>query len=378
MLQEAESQTAADQPQQATSIFDELEAQESQSAEGEEPGASAAEGELGQEDLAGGAQTREEEADWLPTEQDKVFPDEVYQRYAQRYPKIAKMLEEDPTNEDLRRLLHDKINTDIFLKQQQQAQTTPEEQQAEAVRQQLTPEQANAAWQSNYLQQLDTDTEQILDPHMTDRFGQELVAAMGVDPNAQDTMSQNLIANAPAIVRTLAKMGVNLFQSLFANSDIANWAVGRGMQQYEGFQDFWLDTSRQKAWEAVCNSNPEYRNLPAYGTQEWLQAIQQVAAMVPGFEEAVFVDASGRRLSTMQNFVRKSQIAASLLAGQRVEPDEIKRAVDKGRELEKHAARSRINGQLGAGQSTRNAPRVTGNEDLFGSPGEVRVSHRIG
>src|SRR4051812_32617178 len=56
---------------------------------------------------AGEEQDSSEDADWLPDEQQKVFPDEVVARYAKsRYPEIVKLLENDPTNGQLRQLLH--------------------------------------------------------------------------------------------------------------------------------------------------------------------------------------------------------------------------------------------------------------------------------
>jgi hypothetical protein len=61
-------------------------------------------------------QQEETAEDWLPTDQDKVFPDEIYSRYAQRYG----LSPEDAANPSLRQLLTDKINTDIFVRQQQQ------------------------------------------------------------------------------------------------------------------------------------------------------------------------------------------------------------------------------------------------------------------
>src|SRR5262249_49983954 len=63
--------------------------------------------------------SQEENADaWLPREQDKVFPDETYAKYAQRY----QLSPEQASNPLIRQLLHDKINSDIFLRQQQDQQ----------------------------------------------------------------------------------------------------------------------------------------------------------------------------------------------------------------------------------------------------------------
>src|SRR5690348_14878143 len=62
--------------------------------------------------------------DWLPSEQDKVFPDEVLSRYCERYGVDPVAL----TNPQLRQLLVDKINTDIYVQQlrEQEQQQEPE------------------------------------------------------------------------------------------------------------------------------------------------------------------------------------------------------------------------------------------------------------
>ena len=54
----------------------------------------------------------EDDPSWLPDEQQKVFLDDVIARYAKRYGYTAEQIGENP---QLRQLLHDKINRDIFL-----------------------------------------------------------------------------------------------------------------------------------------------------------------------------------------------------------------------------------------------------------------------
>ena len=54
----------------------------------------------------------EDDPSWLPDEQQKVFPDEVIAKYAKRYGYTEEQIRDNP---GLRQLLHDKINSDIFL-----------------------------------------------------------------------------------------------------------------------------------------------------------------------------------------------------------------------------------------------------------------------
>src|SRR5579872_5696890 len=63
-------------------------------------------------------QPEESADDWLPQEQDRTFTDEALLRYAQRYQKDEQWLS-DPLN---RQLLVDKLNSDIYLRQQQEQQ----------------------------------------------------------------------------------------------------------------------------------------------------------------------------------------------------------------------------------------------------------------
>ena len=56
--------------------------------------------------------TEEDDPNWLPTDQQKVFPDDVIAKYAKRYGYTEEQIRDNP---GLRQLLHDKINSDIFL-----------------------------------------------------------------------------------------------------------------------------------------------------------------------------------------------------------------------------------------------------------------------
>jgi len=64
--------------------------------------------------------TTTEETDdpnWLPDEQQKVFPDDVVAKYGKRYGYTAEEIAADPR---IRQALHDKINSDIFIAQQRE------------------------------------------------------------------------------------------------------------------------------------------------------------------------------------------------------------------------------------------------------------------
>ena len=64
--------------------------------------------------------TEEDDPNWLPTDQQKVFPDDVIAKYAKRYGYAEEQIRDNP---GLRQLLHDKINSHIFLAQVRDGQS---------------------------------------------------------------------------------------------------------------------------------------------------------------------------------------------------------------------------------------------------------------
>ena len=65
-------------------------------------------------------QTEKDDPNWLPDDQQKVFPDDVIAKYAKRYGYTEEQIWENP---GLRQLLHDKINSDIFLAKMRDGQS---------------------------------------------------------------------------------------------------------------------------------------------------------------------------------------------------------------------------------------------------------------
>ena len=123
-------------------------------------------------------QSDETSEDWLPSDQDKVFPDEVYAKYAQRY----QLTPEQATDPLLRQLLHDKINTDIFVRQQQQqAEQWQEEAEAEP---EPEPTQQQLPSRDQWSQQIEQAVQRTTDPEVAKAFHSEFLKAFGV-PDAE-------------------------------------------------------------------------------------------------------------------------------------------------------------------------------------------------
>jgi len=303
-------------------------------------------------------QQQEAAEDWLPTEQDKVFPDEVLQRYCQRYGLDENIL----ANPQLRQLVTDKINTDIFLQQQreQQEQFEPEpEPEPTHSEPQVTREQ--------YFQNLDRVVAERTDPQVAKQFHAEFLKAFGV-PDTE--IAKASPQQAMAFTHTASKYMLNLMNTFMGDM------LGAQLQQqisqaFPGFGDMYERSSMAMAWDRVRNSDPKFGNLPAYGTKQFSQTLRQAANQIPGFDEMQFTDQNGKALPPQANAMRKYEMLAKIASGQSVNPQLLQQAAAAGARNAKRADIRRANGNLGSGQSksaggaTRNSSKFQTNDDLF-------------
>ncbi len=295
-------------------------------------------------------QVEEVAEDWLPTDQDKVFPDEVYARYGERY-NLSPEQAQDPL---VRQLLHDKINADIYIQQQreQQEQQIEPELQAEPTREQpqLTREQ--------YFQQLERTVQERTDPEVAKSFHREF---MGVwqKPEAEQPM---------AFAQVASKYMLNLVQTFIP--DLLQAQLSQQVNQaFPGFGEMYERSSYAMAWDQVRNSNPKFQELPAYGTKEFSKTLRTAAARIPGFDEMQFTDAQGKLLPPQENAMRKYSMLAQAASGQNINPQLLQQAAASGARNARRAQVTRTNGNLGSGQSKAasqaKSSKFQSNDDLF-------------
>lgn len=302
-------------------------------------------------------QTTEEVAeDWLPTDQDKVFPDEVYARYAQRY----QLTPEQAADPLLRQLLHDKINTDIFVRQQQQQAEQFEEPEPEQ-QQEPTPQQLPSYEQ--YFQQIDQQIQQRTDPRVAKDFHDGFLRVFGV-PEAE--IAKATPQQQMALTTHLSKFALNLFNT-FAPDVLGSQLPNQLSQAFPGFDKMWERSSYAMAWDQVRNSNPQYEGLPVYGTKEFRQTLRDASSKFPEMM-AAFEGPDGKIPPA------KAQQAYALLAriatGQTVDPQLIQRAATAQAQNIRRAEVKRAAANLGSGQSKaasgrQNTSRFQTNSDIF-------------
>lgn len=340
------------------------------SAENQEllsPESSAEETEVqGNEGTSATAGAESEQAYQLPDEQSKVWSESDLQEYADnRYPELAKILADqnlpEPTRKQVRQILHDKLNGDIYIAKLQQEEETEED--AEEIEEKPEPTQQLSKEQQ--WQQIETTlnnmVDEVTDPAVAEAFVKRLAEADAIkDPKQR----------AVAVTKTLSFGMANLLRDLLPRYlEDGGWLdkrIGGFINtNYEGFGDNYKTQGYQSTWESIRQSNPKFGTLPAYGTSEWMEAAREAASILPGFENAIFTDAQGKALSPMKNFQKKAEAMANILTrarGKNVE--EVAKAVETGKQQQRLTQSRRSNAQLGAGKTKGQIVQTTGDDPL--------------
>lgn len=339
-------------------------AEESQVTEGEQEQAET-QGTQSQE------QAEEVADDWLPTQQEKVFPPEVLEKYAPRYGYTAEELQGDPR---LARLVQDKLNSDIYineLRTREQTQELAEEtvQKPEPTR---TPEQQQQqVTLEQHIANIRQAVQQRTDPKLAQDFFTGFNKVFGVeDAQIAATLKSNPNA-AMEFTSLMSTYALNLFNTFVPDLIWAN--LGPQIEQaFPQFGQMYERASYANTWDSIRNSAPQFSELPNYGTKEFASAARQAAEEQFGsaedFESAVFtkMGANGQRvpLSPAENTQKKYSLLANAMLGRKVDPAVIQRAVEAGKKQATRAVTKREAGNLGSGRSKQQISTPE-KDDLF-------------
>lgn len=277
--------------------------------------------------------------DWLPSEQDKVFPDEVYQKYAQRY-QFSPEQASDPL---IRQLLHDKINSDLWIKQQQE-QEQQQEFQIEEPQQEPTQQQVQQPVTfEQHFANMNQWVQQNTDPRVANMFATEFMKAFGVNDPVKPEMAQ-------ALTSTFSTFGLNLIQTALPQM------LGQMLDTVmPGMSSMYYSGNRAQSWDSVRNSSPDYANLPAYGSREFMELCARVDSEFPALTEMgiQMERANGGELhgKAAQKFYSTLARVASNLDKSRVDPEQLLNAARAGAASARRGQVRKDAGNLGAGQS---------------------------
>lgn len=298
-------------------------------------------------------QSEENADDWLPGEQDKIFADDVYSKYAQRY----QLTPEQAADPLLRQLLHDKINSDIYLRQQREQQQfeepQPEPQQQQQVEQKFPTIE-------EHLASLNQAARQLTNPQIAQAFANDFMKAFGVTEAAKPE-------TATALANTMTTFGLNLMQTALPQMlmpMLENVMPGISGRFYMG--------SRADSWDGIRNSNPAYAELPAYGSREFMELCARLDGEYPALTEMglALERANGGQLygPSADKFYGT---LAKLAVRQATNPQQLLEAAQAGARSARRGEVRRSAGNLGAGQSKGAIQNKSGtsqfqtNSDIF-------------
>jgi hypothetical protein len=310
-------------------------------------------------------QEPEEEADdWLPTEQEKVFPDDVLAKYAKRYGVDEKWLE-NPSN---KQLLHDKINSDIYLRLlRQQQEAEPEEEPEAEPEPEPTQPQPQITFEQ-HVQNIQSIVKQRTSPEMAQWMFNGFMTAFGVD---KPEIARLAPTQAQAFTEVLSVGALNLIQT-FAPDLFQAFMPQVMEQQYPEFGGMYQRSATAQSWDSIRNEleNPE---LPAYGTHEFAAAARKIGAEIAGsdvrFDRMVFNDAKGKPLSDRENRAEKLRMIAERMVnggGQapQIPPALMAQAVQTGQKAAARKQAQQQAGNLGNGKS-RTQSVSADKDDIF-------------
>lgn len=292
--------------------------------------------------------------DWLPGEQDKTFTDDTLSRYAQRYGLDVDSL----SNPQIRQLVVDKINSDIFIRQQQafaQPEAEPEPQ-SEPTQQQ--PQVSREQW----FQNLDRVVAERTDPEVAKAFHADFLRAFGV-PDTE--IAKMPASQAMQFTSTASKYMLNLVNTFIG--DILEANLPKQLDtRYPGFQDMYERSDLAMSWDRVRNSNSQFASLPAYGTKEFTETLHKAAQGIPGFDELLPEKMSGKEAQ------RFYSILAHFATNQPMDPQLLQQAQATGARRARQADVRRSAGNLGSGKSnsagggrSQQSSRFQSNQDIF-------------
>ena len=299
--------------------------------------------------------TEEANEDWLPTEQDRTFSDDALLRYAARYQKDEQWLS-DPLN---RQLLVDKLNSDIYLRQQQTQQPLQE---LEAELPQQEQAEVKTPTFDEHLSTLKQWSKQFTDPKIAQAFGDQFMKAFGVETPMKPDSAQ-------ALAQTMSTFGMNLIQT--ALPQVLGQMLDVAMP---GFSGMYYQSSRATSWDSIRNSSEQFAALPAYGTKEFVDLCMQLDSEYPALTEmgVALERANGGQLHgpAAEKFYGT---LAKLATRPQADPKQLEQAAQAGMRQAKRGEIRRENGNLGAGQSKGAVRNDSGgsstfksNQDLFG------------
>jgi hypothetical protein len=283
----------------------------------------------------------------LPAWMEDFKPEDVA-KFKARYPTAFKRLSDPNTSADDLFLLRDKMN-DFAEIQRLRAQDTGDEeptldddQQSRASASQQPTEEQRKAYYEQIENIATTQLDQQAVSQLGERFASTLVKAFDENGNLTKEGAQN-------IGRVLATGAIDLIATT-----LPNLLPTRLEAVMPGLQEQYLGQVRQNSWDQIRSTvapdgSTPYADLPAMGTQQWNDAIDNVLAQMPELR-TMFPE-----LPPNQRFAAQYKVAARLMSGQKLSPAQAAQTAEAAkRKAAEQESRRKAGKALGAGKAKAN------------------------
>jgi hypothetical protein len=304
--------------------------------------------------------TESEDGPELPTKQAKSYDKTLTDHYAQRFGWTPEEIEKDKTKAYA---VKKAIDSDIFIAQQEERlaaleseeateeATTEEAPQVVEAAKPATPEQRAA-----YIENLRKFSKEVTEPEMAVSYAKSYCKSQGVD--YEKAVKAGF--NPEEFVQEQTMYAANLVNTILPRL-MPSFLSAAVEAVFPGFGKMYEGALHANTWEEVRSSDANFKTLYAFGTPEYQAAYKAALKANPWIEQAQFTDPkTGRPLSVPQAVATRYRIVAQYLSGQKVTPQTVQDAVNKGKQdATRSNRRVSASGALKGGRTTGTIGKVT-------------------
>jgi hypothetical protein len=205
----------------------------------------------------------------------------------------------------------------------------------------LTPEQR--VEMSKHIEQVWNRSQQVNDPIHTEHFENSLAGILGTPPEQMETL-HNVVEVLQFGAQNLIESTIPAMVQAYLQHNFAGVMEGYA----PGFAANYTQQTISRTWDAVRGND-----LPAFGTVEFDELAKEVHEKHPFLNDIDFKDAKGNPLPVLDALRAKAELTARLCRGERVTPQTIQDAVERGK-ADANRSNRRVSAQrsLGKGKSS--------------------------
>lgn len=299
---------------------------------GTEPSGEETEVDESQPEGEAAAEAEEELQVVLPKEQAKQYSNALMSHYAKR---LGANPEDLAGNQPLQKAVKQLIDQDIFIEKQKTVAEPVNKEEPKVVENQ-PPADLKA-----HLESVQKSVQEYTNPEVRAHFVNQI--------NEAKTAEEQF-----GILEMAAANLINTIMEKRFGEVYNNYATKQQNEHSERI------AAHNSAWEPQLAKNA---NLPKDALAAYVEAVKISPKLV-----------SNPKL----NAEERMETVALVLGGRKADAEAVAKAAEKGKEAGAQAQRKAGLGKLGAGQSTGSiAKKTTGNDDIFGAPGEVVLNQRL-